>query len=177
MLDKPQGFASTGEPEAALIGALLESESAPQPTARIHPAVFTIALSGVAWFLAVAWLNFAGKVKVDLVLSVVTGFFVMFFTLFLVAASMIVNDPRWRQRKTSFTKFIEDDIPIDSYTMRGSRCADSDNLAAGDTRRRRHSYWLDLVDRSLGVVSNYEAIDRTKIDSLAEMNAGPASPA
>jgi hypothetical protein len=119
MLDKPQGFDSTGEPEAGLVGALLESESAPQPTARIHPAVFTIALSGVAWFLAVAWLNFAGKVEVDLVLSVVTGFFVMFFTLFLVAASMIVNDPRWRQRKTSFTKFIEDDIPIDSYTMRG----------------------------------------------------------
>jgi hypothetical protein len=56
--------------------------------------------------------------------------------------------PRWRQRKTSFTKFIEDDIPIDSYTMRGRDVLNSDNLAAGDTRRRRHSYWLDLVDRS-----------------------------
>jgi hypothetical protein len=67
----------------------------------------------------VAWLNFAGGVEVDVVLSVMTAFFVMFLTLFLIAASMILNDRRWQQRKTSFRKFLEDDIPIDSYTIRG----------------------------------------------------------
>ena len=29
------------------------------------------------------------------ILAVVTGFFVMFFTLFLLAASMVIDDPRW----------------------------------------------------------------------------------
>ena len=119
MLDKPQGFISTGEPETDLIGPLFESEGATRPTTRIHPAVFKIALSAVAWFLAVAWLNFAGGVEVDMIMSVMTGFFVMFFTLFLVAVSMILNDRRWRQGKTSFHKFLEEDVQIDSYTMPG----------------------------------------------------------
>ena len=119
MLDKPQGFDSSGGPETDLIGPLFESESAFGPTTGIHPAVFKVALSAVAWFLAVAWLNFAGGIEVDLVLSVMTGFFVMFLTSFLVAASMILNDRRWAQGKTSFRKFLEEDIPIDSYTMPG----------------------------------------------------------
>jgi hypothetical protein len=88
MLDKPQRFDSRGGPETYLIGPLFESESAFGPTTGIHPAVFKVALSAVAWFLAVAWLNFAGGIEVDWVLSVMTGFFVMFLTLFLVAASM-----------------------------------------------------------------------------------------
>jgi len=121
MLDRPQGFdpIGTGEPETDAISRLFDAERGFQPSTGIHPAVFKIALSAVAWFLAVAWLDFAGGVEVDLVLSVVIGFFVMFFTLFLVAASMIVNDRRWRQRNTGFAKFLEDDIPIDSYTMPG----------------------------------------------------------
>jgi hypothetical protein len=121
MLDKTQGFdpLGAGGPDAHPAPTLLEAESASRPIVGIHPVVFKIALSAVAWFLAVAWLDFAGGVEVDWVLSVVTGFFVMFFTLLLVAASMIVNDRRWRQHKTSFAKFLEDDIPIDSYTIPG----------------------------------------------------------
>jgi hypothetical protein len=121
MLDKPRGFdpIGTGEPDADPISRLLAAESTLRPPPGIHPAVYKIALSAVAWFLAVAWLDFATGVEVDLVLTVVTGFFVMFFTLLLVSASMIVNDRRWRRRKTSFAQFLDDDIPIDSYTMPG----------------------------------------------------------
>ncbi len=119
MLDKLQGFGSKGGSETELIGPLFESESALGPTTGIHPAVFKVALSAVAWFLAVAWLNFAGGVEVDWVLSVMTGFFVMFLTLFLVAASMVLSDRRGAQGKTSFRKFLDEDVPIDSYTMSG----------------------------------------------------------
>ena len=65
-------------------------------TTGVRLALVKIALSAVAWFLAVAWLDFSGGPHVDLVLAIVTGFFVMFFTLLLVAASMAISDPRWK---------------------------------------------------------------------------------
>jgi hypothetical protein len=89
------------------------------PVTGVHPAVIKIALSAVAWFLAVAWLDFSGGPEVDLVLAVVTGFFIMFFTLFLLAASMVINDPRWKQPKVRFSEFLNDEVPIDGGTMRG----------------------------------------------------------
>ena len=85
----------------------------------VHPAVIKIALSAVAWFLAVAWLDFSGGPEVDLVLAVVTGLFIMFFTLFLLTASMVINDPRWKQPKARFSEFLNDEVPIDGGTMRG----------------------------------------------------------
>ena len=85
----------------------------------VHPVVIRVVLSAVAWFLAVTWLNFAADMEVDLDLAVVTGFFVMFLTLFLLTASLVVNDPRWRQRKTSFAEFLDNEVAIDTYTMRG----------------------------------------------------------
>jgi hypothetical protein len=85
----------------------------------VHPAVIKIALSAVAWFLAVAWLDFSGGPEVDLVLAVVTGFFIMFFTLILLTASMVINDPRWKQPKARFSEFLNDKVPIDGSTMRG----------------------------------------------------------
>jgi hypothetical protein len=89
-------------------------------TTGVHPAVIEIALSAVMWFLAVAWLNFTGGPEVDMVLVIVTGFFVMFFTLFLLAASMIVDDPRWKQPKASFTEFLNDEVPIDRVLCGGA---------------------------------------------------------
>src|SRR6476619_2859176 len=89
------------------------------PVTGVHPAVIKIALSAVAWFLAVAWLDFSGGPEVDLVLAVVTGFFIMFFTLILLTASMVINDPRWKQPKARFSEFLNDKVPIDGSTMRG----------------------------------------------------------
>ncbi len=97
----------------------LESEPALLPITGIHPAVIKIAMSVVVWFLAVAWFDFSGGPEVDLNLAVITGFFVMFFTLFLLAASMVVDDPRWKQPKARFAEFLNDQIPIDRGTMRG----------------------------------------------------------
>jgi hypothetical protein len=57
--------------------------------------------------------------EVDLALAVVIGFFVMHFTLFLIAMSMVVGDPRWRLPKASFAGFLKDQVPVDSGRMRG----------------------------------------------------------
>ena len=81
-----------------------EERPALAETNGVHPAVVKVALSAVAWFLAVAWLDFSGGAEVDPSLAVVTGFFVMFLTLFLVTASMVVNDARWQPLKASFRK-------------------------------------------------------------------------
>jgi len=103
--------------EAAL--RILESEPALLPITGVHPAVIKIAMSAVVWFLAVAWLDFSGGPEVDLDLAVVTGFFVMFFTLLLLTASMVVDDPRWKQPKARFIEFLKDEVRIDRGTMRG----------------------------------------------------------
>ena len=68
-------------------------------------------MSAVVWFLAVAWFDFSGGPEVDLNLAVVTGFFVMFFTLFLLAASMVIDDPRWKQPKAPSAEFLETKFP------------------------------------------------------------------
>ena len=68
---------------------------------------------------SVAWLDFSGGPEVNLSLAVVTGFFVMFFTLLLVAASMAVKDPRWQLPRASFKEFLADKVPIDRGTMLG----------------------------------------------------------
>jgi hypothetical protein len=80
----------------------LELQRTRPPTTGLHPVV-VIALSVVAWFLAVMWLNFTGGPKVGLIPVIVTGIFVMFFTLVLLAATRIVNDPRWRRPKSSLS--------------------------------------------------------------------------
>jgi hypothetical protein len=59
----------------------------------LHPLVLG-ALSGIAWFLGVMWLNYAGGPTVSLTMAIVTGIFVMFLTLFLATASIIVGPRR-----------------------------------------------------------------------------------
>jgi hypothetical protein len=60
----------------------------------IYLAHAKIALSGVAWLLAVEWLNFSGGPQLDLVPAIVIGFFVMSFTLLLLAAPTTIGDHR-----------------------------------------------------------------------------------
>jgi hypothetical protein len=76
--------------------------------AGVHPAVIKIAMSAAVWFLAVAWFNFSGGPEVDLNLAVVTGVFIMFFTLFLLAASMMIDDPRRKRQKPRFAELLND---------------------------------------------------------------------
>ena len=60
-----------------------------------HAIGVQVALSGVAWFLAVTWLNFAGGPTLKLPITIVSGMLVMLFTLFLLVA------PRWRLHRAS----------------------------------------------------------------------------
>ena len=55
-----------------------------------------VAFSGVAWFVAVIWLNFVGGPQLGLTVVIVTGMLVMFLTLLLLAISMVIDDPQWR---------------------------------------------------------------------------------
>jgi hypothetical protein len=108
-----------------------QSERGFSPVTGVHPAVVKIALSAVVWFLAVAWLDFSGGPEVDLVRAVVTGFFIMFFTTFLLAASMVIDDPRWKQPKPRFTQFLKDEVPHRRGNDAGSGCPDPHRVAAG----------------------------------------------
>jgi hypothetical protein len=55
----------------------------------MSPAI-AIVLSGVAWFLAVSWLNFVGEHGLNLFATITSGVLVMLFTLVLLVA------PRFR---------------------------------------------------------------------------------
>ena len=81
-------------------------ESSESVEAGVHPIVVKIALAAVLWFLAVTWLAFAGSGGVDIDLTIVTLFFAIFFTLFLLLASFSVADPRWPTRNTSVREFV-----------------------------------------------------------------------
>jgi hypothetical protein len=85
----------------------------------VHPVAIQIGLGAVTWFLAVAWLYFAWGRHVDFDLAIATGFFVMFFTLFLRVASMAINDPRWLERKVSFPEFLQSRVTTATGDMRG----------------------------------------------------------
>ena len=55
-----------------------------------------VAFSGVAWFVAVMWLNSIGGPQLGLTLVIGTGTLVMFATLFLLAISVAIDDPPWK---------------------------------------------------------------------------------
>lgn len=86
----------------------------------VHPVAIEVGLAAAIWFIAVSWLSFAWDREVDVNLAVVTLFFVIFFTLFLLTASHAIDDPRWPSKAESFVSFLRDDsIAIDRGTMKG----------------------------------------------------------
>ena len=96
------------------------SDQSPKPAgdrsepveAGVHPIVVKIAIGAVLWFLAVTWFAFAGSGGVDWDLTVVTVFFAIFFTLFLLLASFSVADPRWPTRDTSLREFLTSKVGL-----------------------------------------------------------------
>jgi hypothetical protein len=79
--------AVAAKPDDGLLRQWLEQQHAVPRITGMHPFVIRSALSGVAWFLAVAWFDFSGGPKVGLAQAVMIGFFVMYLTLFLLTAS------------------------------------------------------------------------------------------
>ncbi len=85
----------------------------------IHAIVPKIAVGAALWFLIMTWLDFARGGQIDYLLVIVTLFFVMFFTLFLLTASYSLHDPRWPLRDTSLREFLHSKIKTATGTMRG----------------------------------------------------------
>lgn len=85
----------------------------------VHTAVVEIAVGAALWFIVMAWLDFARGGEIDCLLAIVTLFFVMFFTLFLLTASYSLHDPRWPLRDTSFYEFLRAKVGAATGTMRG----------------------------------------------------------
>jgi hypothetical protein len=102
------------EPSAAAT----DRQQAPE-IVGVHPAAVEIVVAAAVWFIAVTWLAFASGPETDYLLVIVTLFFVMFFTLFLLTASYSLHDPRWPAPDTSFREFLKDNVGIGSGTMRG----------------------------------------------------------
>jgi len=94
----------------------------PQPapeTVGVHPVAVEIVIAAAVWFIAVTWLAFASGPETDYLLVIVTLFFVMFFTLFLLTASYSLHDARWATPDTTFREFLKDKVGIGSGTMQG----------------------------------------------------------
>jgi len=85
----------------------------------VHTAVAEIAIGAALWFIVMSWLDFAHGGEIDYLLVIVTLFFVMFFTLFLLTASYSLHDPRWPLRDTSFREFLRAKVGTATGTMRG----------------------------------------------------------
>ena len=62
-------------------------------TGILLPALFKIAMSAVAWFLAVTWLNFEGT-HVNAKLAVMAGILVASLTLLLVFGATAIDGRR-----------------------------------------------------------------------------------
>jgi len=107
--------------EAAMSGRAIRQadESREASEAGVHPIVVKIAIGAVLWFLAVVWIAFAGNGGVELDLTIVTLFFAIFFTLFLLVASYSVGDPRWPARQTSLREFLDSNVGIATGDERG----------------------------------------------------------
>jgi hypothetical protein len=85
----------------------------------VHPIAIEIGIAAALWFLAVTWLAFAHGAETDYLLVIVTLFFVMFFTLFLITASYSVGDPRWPTKRASFREFLDGTVGTATGDERG----------------------------------------------------------
>jgi len=103
----------TGEPEAS------SAEGAEATEVGVHPIAVETALAAALWFIAMVWIAFAAGPEIDYLLVIVTLFFMMFFTLFLLLASDSVKDPRWPSRTMRLREFLRSKVAIGSSTMSG----------------------------------------------------------
>jgi len=103
----------TGEPEAS------SAEGAEATEVGVHPIAVETALAAALWFIAVVWVAFAADLRSITLPVIVTLFFMMFFTLFLLTASYSVKDPRWPSRTMRLREFLRSKVAIGSSTMSG----------------------------------------------------------
>ena len=102
----------TGEPTSS-------AEGAEATEVGVHPIAVETALAAALWFIAVVWVAFAAGPEIDYLPVIVTLFFMMFFTLFLLTASYSVKEPRWPSRTMRLREFLRSKVAIGSSTMSG----------------------------------------------------------
>ena len=85
----------------------------------MHPIAVETALAAALWFIAVVWVASAAGPEIDYLPVIVTLFFMMFFTLFLLTASYSVKDPRLPSRTMRLREFLRSKVAIGSSTMSG----------------------------------------------------------
>jgi hypothetical protein len=122
---------TTGVPEASRAERMQAGE------VGVHPAAVEIAVAATIWFLAVTWLAFASGPEIDYLLVILTLFFVIFFTLFLLTASYSLHDKRWPVRDTSLREFLDSTV----------------STATSDERRRDVLIEVALVPVSLALAA------------------------
>jgi hypothetical protein len=105
--------------EKAATPKIEAAETDPQPETGLHPVAVEIGIGAALWFIAMSWLDFARGGEIDYLLAIVTLFFVMFFTLFLLTASYSAHDPRWPSRNTTFREFLRSSIGTATGNMHG----------------------------------------------------------
>ena len=94
-----------------------------------------VALSGVAWFVAVMWLNFVGRPQLGLTVVIVTGMLVMFLTFLLLAISMVIDDPRWRLAR----------VESGRYRIAAGECRSSSCFGPWNARVQFLSEWFNAL--------------------------------
>ena len=88
-------------------------------TFGVQPLVIEIAIAAAMWFLAVTWFAFARSAETDYLLVIVTLFFAIFFTPFLLTASYSNGDPRWPVKRASFREFLNGTVGTATGDERG----------------------------------------------------------
>lgn len=99
-----------------------ESGQAPRQekaSQEVHPTVVKIALGAALVGLAGMWLTFGWTLEIGYLLAIVSVFALVFFATLLIPLSYTSDDPRWRRRRTSFARFLEQRIPIHDSRLPG----------------------------------------------------------
>jgi hypothetical protein len=99
------------------------SESAKQESTPaaigVHPVAIATIVGAALWFIAVTWVAFARGAEIDYLLAIVTLFFGIFFTLFLLTATYNRGDARWPVKRTSFREFLDGTVGTATGDQRG----------------------------------------------------------
>ena len=128
----------------------LESDPALLPITGVHPAVIKIAMSAVAWFLAVAWFDFSGGPEVDLNLG--GRHRLLRHVLHAISAGGVHGNRRsaLETAKSALRRVSQGPNPHRPGNHAGQGCLDPYPLVAGVSGRCCNAHRLGLAPAILG---------------------------
>jgi hypothetical protein len=92
-----------------------------RPVVGVHRGAIEIALAASVWFVAAMVVLFAtNNALANLVLAVVAGFALMFFTVTLKLASKAARQERWADTvRTTLSDFVHDNVALETGLIGG----------------------------------------------------------